>query len=211
MHRVIAVRGLHCNGDPSSRLTSQAMLRRRCRVASAFNSATPAAISRIAASCLRIRLACSRSVTSCLATISSKVCRSAARRRTRAATSIRRGNVLVLVKMTSPATLPSAGCSRSPLRPMAPWSQASGVNPPMDGRKSSHQRVHDNCRAAHLRENDCVAGVGELELRNVDVNYLFERSHRFAGIQPNSGCGDYSRLSCGAGIRGSGVAHDLGR
>jgi hypothetical protein len=49
------------------------------------------------------------------------------------------------------------------------------------------------------------------DLRNVDANYLFERSHRFAGIQPNSGCGDYSRLSCGAGIRSSGVAHDLGR
>jgi hypothetical protein len=46
---------------------------------------------------------------------------------------------------------------------------------------------------------DCVAGVGGLELRNVDANYLFERSHRFAGIQPNSGCGDYSRLRCSAG------------
>jgi hypothetical protein len=29
--------------------------------------------------------------------------------------------------------------------------------------------------------------------------FLFERSHRFAGIQPNSGFGDYSRLSCGVG------------
>jgi len=43
-----------------------------------------------------------------------------------------------------------------------------------------------------------VAGVGGLELRNVDANYLFERSHRFAGIQPNSGLGDYSPLSCSA-------------
>jgi hypothetical protein len=33
------------------------------------------------------------------------------------------------------------------------------------------------------------------DLRNVDTNYPFERSHRFAGIQPNSGFGDYSRLS----------------
>ena len=41
--------------------------------------------------------------------------------------------------------------------------------------------------------------MGGLELRNVDANYLFERSHRFAGIQPNSGFGDYSRLSCGVG------------
>jgi len=32
-----------------------------------------------------------------------------------------------------------------------------------------------------------VPGVGGLELRNVDANYLFERSRRFAGIQPNSG------------------------
>jgi putative tryptophan/tyrosine transport system substrate-binding protein len=46
---------------------------------------------------------------------------------------------------------------------------------------------------------DCVAGVGRLELRNVDTNYVFERWHRFAGIQQNSGFGDYSRLSCGAG------------
>ena len=49
------------------------------------------------------------------------------------------------------------------------------------------------------RRPDCMAGVGGLELRNVDANYPFERSHRFAGIQPNSGFGDYSRLSCGAG------------
>jgi hypothetical protein len=53
-----------------------------------------------------------------------------------------------------------------------------------------------------------VAGVGGLELRNVDANYLFERSHRFAGIQPNSGCGDYSRLSCGA-TSGSQWLHEI--
>ena len=29
------------------------------------------------------------------------------------------------------------------------------------------------------------------------LNYPFERSHRFAGIRPNSGHRDYSRLSCG--------------
>ena len=45
------------------------------------------------------------------------------------------------------------------------------------------------------------------DLRNVDANYRFERSHRFAGIQPNSGFGDYSRLSCDS----SGVGQDLGR
>jgi hypothetical protein len=37
-----------------------------------------------------------------------------------------------------------------------------------------------------------------LELRNVVAKYLFETSHRFAGMQPNSDLGDYSRLSCGA-------------
>ena len=41
---------------------------------------------------------------------------------------------------------------------------------------------------------DCVVG---LELRNVVANYPFESSHRFPRIQPNSGHGDYSRLSCG--------------
>ncbi len=35
------------------------------------------------------------------------------------------------------------------------------------------------------------------DLRNVAANYPFERSHRFAGTQPNSGDRDYSRLSCG--------------
>jgi hypothetical protein len=35
------------------------------------------------------------------------------------------------------------------------------------------------------------------DLRNVAANYPFERSHRFAGIPPNSGHRDYSRLSCG--------------
>jgi hypothetical protein len=44
-----------------------------------------------------------------------------------------------------------------------------------------------------------VAEVVGFELRNVVANYSFERSHRFAGIQPNSGHRDYSRLSCGVG------------
>jgi hypothetical protein len=44
-----------------------------------------------------------------------------------------------------------------------------------------------------------VAGHVRFELRNVVVNYPFERSHRFPEIQPYSGHGDYSRLSCGAG------------
>ena len=39
------------------------------------------------------------------------------------------------------------------------------------------------------------------DLRNVVANYPFEKSRRFAGIQPNSGHGDHSRVSCSAGIR----------
>jgi hypothetical protein len=42
-----------------------------------------------------------------------------------------------------------------------------------------------------------VAEVVGLELRNVVANYHFERSHRFAGIQPNPDLIDHSRLSCG--------------
>jgi hypothetical protein len=49
------------------------------------------------------------------------------------------------------------------------------------------------------------------DLRNVVANYPFERSHRFAGIQSNSGFRDYSRLSCGVGDTqlGAGFCRDL--
>ena len=46
---------------------------------------------------------------------------------------------------------------------------------------------------------DCVAGQRGLELRNFVANYPFERSHRFAGSQANSGHRDDSRLSCAVG------------
>src|SRR6516165_7342663 len=48
-------------------------------------------------------------------------------------------------------------------------------------------------------------------LRNVVANYSFETSRRFAGIQPNSGLPDYSRLSCGVGDTqlGAGFCGDL--
>jgi hypothetical protein len=42
-----------------------------------------------------------------------------------------------------------------------------------------------------------VAGHVRLELRNVVAKYPVERSHGFPASQPNSGHGDYSRLSCG--------------
>src|SRR6516165_2592850 len=46
---------------------------------------------------------------------------------------------------------------------------------------------------------DCVAGHVRFELRDVVANYPFEKSRRFAAIQPNFGHGDHSRLSCSAG------------
>jgi hypothetical protein len=44
-----------------------------------------------------------------------------------------------------------------------------------------------------------VAGHVRFELRNVVANYPFEKSRRFAAIQPTFGHGDHSRLSRGAG------------
>ena len=41
---------------------------------------------------------------------------------------------------------------------------------------------------------------GGFELRNVVANYPFEKSRRFAAIQPNFGHGDHSRLSCGVHV-----------
>ena len=59
--------------------------------------------------------------------------------------------------------------------------------------------MHDDCRAAHLRETDCVAGHVRLELRNVVANYPFESSRGFPRSEPNSGHADHSRLSCSTG------------
>jgi hypothetical protein len=46
---------------------------------------------------------------------------------------------------------------------------------------------------------DCVAGVVGLELRNVAINYPFERSHKFAGCSRIRATENCSRLSCAAG------------
>ena len=74
------------------------------------------------------------------------------------------------------------------------------------GSLSVYELIHAATSPADpTRRPDCLAGVEGLELRNVDANYLFERLHRFAAIQPNSGFGDHSRLSCSAGIRSSGL------
>jgi hypothetical protein len=53
-----------------------------------------------------------------------------------------------------------------------------------------------------------VAWVRGLELRKVIANYPFEKSRRFAEIQPNFGHGDHSRLSCGA-TSGSQWLHEI--
>jgi len=60
-------------------------------------------------------------------------------------------------------------------------------NPWRFRRRALKQRWRPDWLAAHVR----------LELRNVVANYPFKRSHRFPGIQPNSGRRDCSRLSCG--------------
>jgi hypothetical protein len=56
-----------------------------------------------------------------------------------------------------------------------------------------------------------VAGHVGLEIRNVVAKYPFERSHRFPGIQPNSGHRDHSRLNCGGGGAARASCQDLGR
>ena len=57
---------------------------------------------------------------------------------------------------------------------------------------------------------DCMAGHVRLELRNVVAKSSFERSHRFPVIQPNSGCRDYSRLSCDGGRVARAYCQDRG-
>jgi hypothetical protein len=64
---------------------------------------------------------------------------------------------------------------------------------------NSVRSIHMRCR---MTAN--VAGHVRLELRNVVANYPFEKSRRFAAIQPNFGHGDHSRLSCGVGIHPAG-------
>src|SRR6516162_6703521 len=49
------------------------------------------------------------------------------------------------------------------------------------------------------------------DLRNVVAKSPFERSHRFPVIQPNSGCRDYSRLSCDGGRVARAYCQDRGR
>jgi hypothetical protein len=65
-------------------------------------------------------------------------------------------------------------------------------------RSAKASTLHHSCRYLLAQELGRSSGPRG-HLRNVDTNYSFERSHRFAGIQPNSDFRDYSRLSCGVG------------
>src|ERR671936_1116150 len=65
-------------------------------------------------------------------------------------------------------------------------------------------------RVREFRSHGSVRGALSNErpyrdLRNVAANYPFEISRGFPGSEPNSGHGDHSRLSCGVGIRSSGL------
>src|SRR6185437_3836476 len=55
-----------------------------------------------------------------------------------------------------------------------------------------------------------LPGHVRLELRNVVANYPFERSHRFAGIQPNLGHRDYSRAAAPGICRSAQCYHPAG-
>jgi hypothetical protein len=99
---------------------------------------------------------------------------------------------------------PQAVVALATIKCSSAFDEKSGlaINPPgmtCVYRKSDSAISAVGCRSSHIGrwKLDCLAGHVGLELRNVDANYPFERSHRFAGIQPNSGFGDYSRLSCG--------------
>jgi len=78
--------------------------------------------------------------------------------------------------------------------------QRAGLTPASASNTLSCQRetLHSQQLRSIKKSIDSDHGIYR-DLRNVDANYPFERSHRFAGIQPNSGFGDYSRLSCGVG------------
>jgi hypothetical protein len=80
----------------------------------------------------------------------------------------------------------------SPVPPFAGWRVEPGEAP-------LHVIIAVIQEACRPERRDCAAGHVRLELRNVVAKYPFERSHRFVGIRPNSGFGDYSRLSCGGG------------
>src|SRR5262245_41928759 len=81
------------------------------------------------------------------------------------------------------------------------WEMPAIAPTAQNGRRTdgAQPRCRQFSRAGHApQRRNCLAGVGGFELRNVDANYPFERSHRFAGIHPNSGHREYSRLSCGS-------------
>ena len=76
--------------------------------------------------------------------------------------------------------------------------QRAGLTPASASNTLSCQRetLHSQQLRSIKKSIDSDHGIYR-DLRNVGANYPFERSHRFAGIQPNSDHRDYSCLSCG--------------
>ena len=78
--------------------------------------------------------------------------------------------------------------------------QRAGLTPASASNTLSCQRetLHSQQLKSIKKSIDSDHGIYR-DLRNVGANYPFERSHRFAGIQANSGDAERSRLSCEVG------------
>ena len=78
--------------------------------------------------------------------------------------------------------------------------QRAGLTPASASNTLSCQRetLHSRQLKSITKSIDSHHGIYR-DLRNVDANYPFERSHRSVGVQPNSRLRDHSRLSCRAG------------
>src|SRR6516162_11102427 len=84
--------------------------------------------------------------------------------------------------------------------------QRAGLTPASASNTLSCQRetLHSQQLKSIKKSIDSDHGIYR-DLRNVVANYPFERSRGFPGSEPNCGHGDYSRLSCSAGMRTSGL------
>src|SRR6516162_6919191 len=93
---------------------------------------------------------------------------------------------------------------------MRRWQWAVEPHQGVDRMAASNTRFTQNSLGQSKTPIDSDHGIYR-DLRNVVANYSFETSRRFAGIQPDSGLPDYSRLSCGVGDTqlGAGFCGDL--
>src|SRR5436309_8499594 len=78
--------------------------------------------------------------------------------------------------------------------------QRAGLTPASASNTLSCQRetLHSQQLRSIKKSIDSDHGIYR-DLRNVVANYSFESSRGFPRSEPNSGHGDYSRLSCGLG------------